>query len=294
MNSTTELVKSITIGNVTIELRDPDFIDAFWIGQKEVFRFLNAAWLKLHDTDRIMSPLLVGPPGCGKTTLACSVAQAFKRPVYLINCTSDMRPEDLLITPVLSSDQQVVYRASSLVSAMVNGGICILDEANRMNEKSWASLASLLDDRRYIESIIAGVKISAHPEFRIVATMNDDSSTFNLPEYIESRLKPVLEVDFPKEEELMEIISHHLPRANDDLLNAVIRYLKEKRESRSIDEYSIRDAIQITRYSQKFSADEMPVDAVAKKIIKIQDRKLENLVSMLSNLDHPSRGLKNS
>jgi len=271
MENNSEIVRSITIGNVTIDLREPDVIDAFWIGQKEVYRLLSAGWLKMNDADRIMSPLLVGPPGCGKTTLACSVAQDFRRPIYLINCTSDMRPEDLLITPVLSSDQKVVYRASSLVSAMVNGGICILDEANRMTEKSWASLASLLDDRRYIESIIAGVKIAAHPEFRIVATMNDDSSTFNLPEYIESRLKPVLEVEFPKEDELLEIIRHHLPFVPDDLVVAVVRYLKEKKDSRSIDDYSIRDAIQITRYAQKFPPDEMTIDSIARRILKVRD-----------------------
>jgi len=272
MENDSEFVRSITVGNVTIDLREPDVIDTFWIGQKEVYRLLCAAWLKMNDSDRIMSPLLVGPPGCGKTTLACSVAQDFNRPIYLINCTSDMRPEDLLITPVLSSEQKVVYRASSLVSAMVNGGICILDEANRMTEKSWASLASLLDDRRYIESIIAGVKISAHPEFRIVATMNDDSSTFNLPEYIESRLKPVLEVEFPKEDELLEIIRHHLPAVPEDMVNAVVMYLKEKKESRSIDDFSIRDAIQITRYAQKFPPEnQMTLDSIARRIIKVRD-----------------------
>lgn len=277
MENDSEFVRSITIGNVTIDLREPDVIDAFWIGQKEVYRLLCAAWLKLNDTDRIMSPLLVGPPGCGKTTLACSVAQDFNRPIYLINCTSDMRPEDLLITPVLSSEQKVVYRASSLVSAMVNGGICILDEANRMTEKSWASLASLLDDRRYIESIIAGVKISAHPEFRIVATMNDDSSTFNLPEYIESRLKPILEVEFPREEELLEIIRHHLPLVPEDLVNAVVIYLKEKKESRSIDDFSIRDAIQITRYAQKFPPEnKMTIDSIARRVIKVRDTGHQN------------------
>jgi MoxR-like ATPase len=277
MENDSEFVRSITIGNVTIDLREPDVIDAFWIGQKEVYRFLCAAWLKMNDSDRIMSPLLVGPPGCGKTTLACSVAQDFNRPIYLINCTSDMRPEDLLITPVLSSEQKVVYRASSLVSAMVNGGICILDEANRMTEKSWASLASLLDDRRYIESIIAGVKISAHPEFRIVATMNDDSSTFNLPEYIESRLKPILEVEFPREEELLEIIRHHLPSVPEDMVNAVVIYLKEKKESRSIDDFSIRDAIQITRYAQKFSPeDQMTIDSIARRVIKVRDTGHQN------------------
>ena len=70
-----------------------------------------------------------------------------------------------------------------------------------MSEKSWASLAPLLDNRRYVESIVAGVKIKAHPNFRLVTTMNDDASTFELPEYIHSRLQPQILIDFPEKDE---------------------------------------------------------------------------------------------
>jgi MoxR-like ATPase len=261
----------LTVDDTKIHLREPDAIDSAWIGQLEVYRLLSAAWLKIDENDRIMTPVLTGPPGSGKTTLACAVAREFGQPVYLINCTADMRPEDLLIIPVLSADQQIVYRASSLVSAMVNGGICVLDEANRMNEKSWASLASLLDDRRYIESVIAGVKIKAHPEFRIVATMNDDSSTFNLPEYIDSRLKPVLTVEFPKDQELQEIVAHHVPFAPKGFIQTIVEYLAEKKKTGVIATYSIRDAIQITRYAYKFSdGAAISIDDVAQKILKFQ------------------------
>jgi len=83
----------------------------------------------------------------------------------------DTRPEDLIITPVIGPTGSIQYAASSLVSAMLQGGVLILDEGNRMSEKAWASLAPLLDDRRYVESIITGLRISAHPDFRIVVTM---------------------------------------------------------------------------------------------------------------------------
>lgn len=267
--------RMVTIDDVTIHLREPDTTDSYWIGQKEVFRLLSAAWIKTHENDRIMSPILIGPPGSGKTTLACAVAHTFGQPVYLMNCTSDMRPEDLLVTPLLSRDNQILYRASSLVSAMITGGACVLDEANRMNEKSWASLASLLDDRRYIESITSGTKIPAHPQFRIVATMNDDSSTFNIPEYIESRLKPVIPVEFPAAEELKEIITHHMPFVAPELISAVIRYLQMQKEMGSLEHYSIRDAIQITRFAQKFPDDpSMTVESATKKVLKIRESRL--------------------
>ena len=62
-------------------------------------------------------------------------------------------------------------------------------------------MAPLLDHRRYVESLVAGVKISAHGDFRFVTTMNEDASTYEIPEYIHSRLMPQIYVDFPEEDD---------------------------------------------------------------------------------------------
>ena len=129
----------------------------------------------------------------------------------------DTRPEDLIITPVVGPNGSIQYAASSIVSAMVTGGVAILDEGNRMSEKSWASLAPLLDRRRYVESLVAGVKIRAHAEFRFVATMNDDASTFDLPEYIHSRLMPMIVIDFPEADEELAILKQNLPFSDDQV-----------------------------------------------------------------------------
>ncbi len=82
--------------------------------------------------------------------------------------------EDLLVTPVLSHDGKIAYHASPLVTAMLRGGVCVLDEGNRMNEKSWASLAPLLDTGGYVESIVAGVVLHAHRDLG-ARSGNDES-----------------------------------------------------------------------------------------------------------------------
>jgi MoxR-like ATPase len=240
--------KSI-IDGTEIFLTQPDDVPMVWVGQEELVTQVLAAWMVIGDEDLPLNPRLVGKPGVGKTTLAYHAGRLLNRPVYLFQSTMDTRPEDLIITPVISEAGKIRYMASPVVSAMVKGGIAIIDEGNRMSEKSWASLAPLMDSRRYVESIVAGIKIKAHPDFRLCTTMNDDASTFELPEYIHSRLQPQIFIDFPEREEELMILHANLPFADEEILNYVVDFLQAAHE---VDErYSVRDGINIARYALK-------------------------------------------
>jgi MoxR-like ATPase len=243
---------NVEIDGVILHLAHPDELTVRWVGQEELMRQLLAAWMVVNDSDIPMSPRLIGKPGVGKTTLAYAAAKRMGRDVFIMQATLDTRPEDLLVTPVLEGEGRLRYVASPLVSAMIMGGIAILDEGNRMSEKSWASLAPLLDNRRYVESIVAGVKIKAHPNFRLVTTMNDDASTFELPEYIHSRLQPQILIDFPEKDEELLILRENLPFADDRTLEYVTSFLEQ---AHAADErYSVRDGINIARYALKLKS----------------------------------------
>ena len=100
-----------------------------------------------------------------------------------------------------------------------------------MNEKSWASLAPLLDHRRYVESIVAGITIPAHPDFRVCVTMNEDESTYEVPDYILSRLQPTLTLGFPTRDDEMAILKYHLPFAEDALLALTVEFLQQAHQA---------------------------------------------------------------
>ena len=240
---------TVEIEGVTLHLAHPDELPVSWVGQQELMRQLLAAWMVLNESDLPMNPRLLGKPGVGKTTLAYAAAKRMNQDVYIMQATLDTRPEDLLITPVIEGERKLRYVASPLVTAMIRGGVCILDEGNRMSEKSWASLAPLLDNRRYIESIVAGVKIKADPAFRLVSTMNDDASTFELPEYIHSRLQPQIWIDFPERDEEYLILRENLPFADDQVLNYVTTFLQ--RAHAADERYTVRDGINIGRFALK-------------------------------------------
>ncbi len=238
--------EKVTISDIELILSEPAHVDMQWVGNDDLINQLKAAWMVVDKDDLPLNPRILGKPGVGKTTLAYAAGKRLGKDVYMFQCTMDTRPEDLLISPVIASDNKIAYVASSLVSAMVKGGVCLLDEGNRMSEKSWASLAPLMDKRRYVESIIAGIRIYAHPEFRLCVTMNADSSTYEVPEYIQSRLQPKIFIDFPNKVDELKILKYNLPFASEEILEYCINFLQN---AHIHDEpYTVRDGINILRY----------------------------------------------
>jgi len=244
-------LESVLIDGKEIFLSSEEEISLDFVKRDEPLRQLLASWILINDKDYPLHPRIVGKPGVGKTSIGMAASVILNLPLYIFQATQDTRPEDLIITPVIADKGKIRYVASPLVSAVIKGGVCILDEGNRMSEKSWASLASLLDHRRTVYSIIAGVKIKAHPNFRFCSTMNEDASTFDIPEYIESRLQPMIHIDFPFIEEEIEILKNNIPYAEDDLIMRIANFLQESHRANL--PFSIRDGINIARYTVKWT-----------------------------------------
>jgi MoxR-like ATPase len=217
----------IDISGVRLHLSQPDDSPSEWIGQREVLQQLLACWLVVDEKDLPLAPRLIGTPGIGKTSLGIAAGRTRKQDLYIYQCTADTRPEDLLVTPVLAEDGKIKYHASSLVTAMLRGGI----------------------HRRYVESIVAGIKIPANRDFRCAVTMNDDESTFEIPDYILSRLQPTLTLGHPKRDDELAILQYHLPFAELEMLNLTVDFLQQSHQLNL--DFSTRDGINVLRYAMK-------------------------------------------
>lgn len=264
-------IETTTIQGVDLTLMRPVQHRDAWVDYNDYARQLEAAWVRLSDVEPPLNPRLIGEPGLGKTTLACAVARKLERDVYIFQCTMDARPEDLLVTPVLSADRRMEYRAWSVVSVMVRGGILILDEGNRMPERAWASLAPLLDGRRYVESSVAAIHVQAHPDFRVCVTMNDDTSVHELPGYVQSRLKPKIEIVKPPWDVQEKIVKLKCPGVDDDLLRSIFDELRRRADAECRD--SIRDMLSLAQYAQKLRSKgvEKPLVTAVRQVLSRPD-----------------------
>ena len=99
-----------------------------------------------------------------------------------------------------------------------------------------------------------GVTIQADPNFRCAVTMNQDESTFEIPDYILSRLQPTLTLKFPSREDEKHILSYHLPFCSDDMLAMTVDFLQKSHELKL--DFSTRDGINLLRYAMKRIAQE--------------------------------------
>jgi MoxR-like ATPase len=243
-------------GNI-IHLCKPLILDEkiSWRGKQEEFRKLLAAWYSNNHQDPPFNPLLLGPSGSGKTTLAMAVAQEYDLPMFMMNCQGDMEPNDLTVSLNLDANKNIQYIASPVLTAAMVGGIVLLDEFTRLPQHAFASLASLLDHRRYLEAaLLPGLRIPAHPDFRIAFTSNYDSFA-DLPDYIESRLKPRIVVNNPSQHELALIIDAHLPSPYyaEQFKQKLIEHLIQAKQDGRYREFSTRDAITIGRLAHRYN-----------------------------------------
>ena len=79
--------------------------------------------------------------------------------------------------------------------------------------------------------------------------MNQDESTFEIPDYILSRLQPTLRLQFPNRSDEMSILKYHLPFCPLDMLAMTVEFLQTSHELQL--DFSTRDGINLLRYAIK-------------------------------------------
>lgn len=177
-----------------------------FVGRESEMELIIAAWIS-GGKNLPLSPILIGDPGVGKNRLVYELASLTSRDLFVYQGHEDITAEDLACTIRFSDEEanKMEYVLSPLACAMMAGGIFFLDEIGKIRPRALALLVSVLDERRYLDSSLLGERIHAHPGFRFIAATNTGEVSL-LPEFIRSRIKPVIKIGYPSRQEIDEII----------------------------------------------------------------------------------------
>ncbi len=120
---------------------------------------------------------LVGPTGCGKTTLPQNIAVGMDAPCFIIECHEGLRPNNLLGMPTYVGDETWWVDGpltKALLASKERPVVLIFDEVNRTTSRTLGIIMSALDHRGQVTlNARGGEKIQGDPmNLLVFSTMN--------------------------------------------------------------------------------------------------------------------------
>jgi MoxR-like ATPase len=160
--------------------------------------------------------LLEGVPGLAKTLLVKTLSAVLDLPYSRIQFTPDLMPSDIIgFETYVPSSHSFVFEKGPLFAS------CILaDELNRTPPKTQAALLEAMQEKQI--SYAGKQHILAEPFF-IIATQNpiEQAGTYPLPEAQLDRFLCLIELDYPSEQEELELLLTENKR-NTEPLKAIL------------------------------------------------------------------------
>ena len=147
--------------------------------------------------------LLMGVPGLAKTLLISKLAETLHLDFNRIQFTPDLMPMDITGTDILQ-DTGDGGREFKFVKGPVFANIVLADEINRAPPKTQAAMLEAMQERKVT---VVGKTFDLPSPFLVLATQNpvEQEGTYPLPEAQLDRFMFLIEIDYPSEEEEIQI-----------------------------------------------------------------------------------------
>ncbi len=147
--------------------------------------------------------LLMGVPGLAKTLLVSKLAETMTLKFSRIQFTPDLMPMDITGTDILQEGQGG-RREFQFIHGPIFANIVLSDEINRAPPKTQAALLEAMQERTVT---VLGKAFRLDPPFLVLATQNpvEQEGTYPLPEAQLDRFMFLIELDYPSEDEEIQI-----------------------------------------------------------------------------------------
>lgn len=191
--------------------------------------------------------LLEGVPGLAKTLLIRTLADAIHLDFNRIQFTPDLMPADITGTNIIEEDEHG-RKGYKFIAGPIFANIILADEINRATPKTQSAMLESMQERSVT---VHGEHRDLPPPFLVLATQNplEQEGTYPLPEAQLDRFMLKIDVGYPTEDELMEVIER-TTTAKSAKVNAVVsgpRILEMKQLVRQVPaaEHVVRYAVRL-------------------------------------------------
>jgi len=149
--------------------------------------------------------LLVGVPGLAKTLLIRTLSDVLHLSFSRIQFTPDLMPTDITGTEILEQNVSTGGKEFRFIRGPVFANIILADEINRTPPKTQAALLEAMQEHRVTA---ANTTYTLSEPFFVLATQNpiEQEGTYPLPEAQLDRFMFNLWLDYPSEQEEIEIV----------------------------------------------------------------------------------------
>ncbi|MEL7472971.1 MAG: AAA family ATPase [Planctomycetota bacterium] len=177
------------------------------VGQDEVVdQMLMAVFCRGHA-------VVVGVPGLAKTLLISTISRTLSLEFSRIQFTPDLMPSDITGTEVIQEDRGTGHRELTFVQGPVFANVILADEINRTPPKTQAALLEAMQERQVTSG---GQRRPLPSPFFVLATQNpiEQEGTYPLPEAQLDRFMFQILIEYPGEEEELEIVRRSTTKAD--------------------------------------------------------------------------------
>ncbi|MDD4494124.1 MAG: MoxR family ATPase [Eubacteriales bacterium] len=184
-------------------------ISRHMIGQKKLIRQVVIAVLAGGNA------LLEGVPGLGKTRLVRTIGMVLDMKFSRIQFTPDLMPADIVGTNIFNRNE-AGEGSFRFQQGPIFSNIVLADEINRATPKTQSAMLEAMQE----QTVTVGVNTYKLPQpYFVLATQNplEMEGTYPLPEAQLDRFMFKLNVEFPKAEELKEIVNMTTAGAEEEL-----------------------------------------------------------------------------